>query len=191
MCPRKHSSRRGATLIEVLTSALITVLVLGTVLGIVFAGSSSWARGMGKIGAETGSQQAVRIVSQKLQEAMAVSVDQNGMGLTYRVPEKDGSGAFVVPLAWDGVTRRIQARGNELIELEGGSARVIASGLILKDPVSLKGSRPYVLFTPGPGQITRQVTIEVATRRYGFRAKTVANRSRETIFLRNIPQLTQ
>ena len=191
MCAKKRQLKRGAVLIELITAAGITVLVLGGAVSTLFVGSAAWARGMGKIGAEVDSQMAVRIVAQQLREAMSVKVDADGKGLTYRVPQTDKSGAYTLPISWDGRVRSVRVQKDKLVLADGQSNRVIASGLVFSDPVSKNGNQPYRIFTPGPGTVTRQVTIQIATSRYGVGAKKVASRSRETIFLRNIPQLTQ
>lgn len=188
---KSRKKQRGSTLVELLTASGVTTLVLLGSLSILFAGSASWAQGVGKIGAETDAQMSVRTVSEALSEAMSVTVDPNGMGLSYRVPLKDASGDFALPVTWDGVNRRIEVEGTKLAMIDGGNKRIIASGLIFTDPVSVHGSKPYELFTPGQGNVTRQVTIEVATKRLGFHAKPLLSRSRETIFLRNIPVLTK
>jgi hypothetical protein len=151
------------------------------------SGSAAWAKGMGKIGAETEAQMSVRVIAQQLREAMNVTVDSNGMGLTFQIPQKDSNGNFSVPEVSDGVTHRLEAEGNSLVLITGNSKRILSKDLIFTDPVSANGATAYQLFTPGSGAITRQVTIEVATKRFGYKANTVSTRSRETIFLRNIP----
>ena len=183
----KRKVRRGATLTELLTAAAVSVLALIGATSIMISGSAAWAKGMGKIGAETEAQMSVRVIAQQLREAMAVSVDSGGMGLTFKVPSKDANGNFSVPEVPDGVLHRIEAEGNSLVLITGNTKRVLSKDLIFTDPVSNNGASAYKLFTPGSGLVTRQVTIEVATKRFGYKANTVSTRSRETIFLRNIP----
>ena len=188
---RSRKKRLGATLVELLTGAAITILVLVGSMSILVAGSASWAQGLGKIGAETDAQMSVRLISQDLAEAMSVTVDSNGEGLTYRLPSTDGSGNYLLPVTWDGITRRIQVQGNSLVLTAGSATRFLAKDLIFTDPLSANGTGSYQVFTPGPGTVTREVTIEIVTSRSGYRNKTVHSRSRETIFLRNIPVLTK
>src|SRR5947209_4050189 len=165
MASSRKKKQLGATLIELLTAAGITIVVLLGSLSILVAGSASWAQGLSKIGAEMDAQMSVRAISQQLAEAMFVSVDSDGMGLTYRLPEKDATGNYVLPITWDGVSRRIEVQNKNLVLIDRGVKRVLAHGLILTDPLSSRGTAPYHIFTPGAGTLTRQVTVEVATQR--------------------------
>lgn len=183
----RTTRQRGATLIELLTSATITLLVMAGAVAVLFSGSTSWARGIGKIGAESDAQMSIRVVSQQLREAMAVTVDPDGTGLTYRVPQMDAAGDYLFPITWDGVKRRIVLKRDQLQLIDGSSTRILARGVVKTD--ALNNNVPYRIFTAGPGAITRQVTIEIAVKKAAERAKTVVSRSRETVFLRNIPEM--
>src|SRR5947209_17276173 len=107
-----RKKRLGATLIELVVATGISVMVLGACVSIMCAGSASWASGLGRIHADNSAQLAVRMVSKRLQEAMSVAVDANGMGLSYQLPQADSAGNYMLPLAWDGVNRRIQIVNN-------------------------------------------------------------------------------
>lgn len=189
MMKRSRRLHRGATLIETLTASFISVLVLtGTVMTL-FAGSSSWIRGETKIQAESEAQIGVRIASQQLREALSISVDSNGLGVSFSTPLKDGNGNYVVPAQPDGVVRRIALNGTNLVLSDGVTNHTIAHGVILTDPLSPGGSGTYKIFTPGSGTIVRQVTVEIVTQRLGLGNKAIKSRNRETIFIRNVPQL--
>ena len=177
-------------MIEVLTAAVLSVMVLSSVVAALLSGMQSWARGAGKIHAETSSQQSLRTVSNELREAMSVTVDANGRGLSYRIPEKDGDGSYIVPAQWDGVSRRIYVNeaGSVFLGPAGGE-REIAGGLVLMDPKrSMASYRPFV---PGLGSIVRRLDVMFVIRQYGAGANYEYSRIRETIYLRNIPSLSQ
>lgn len=182
---------RGATMIEVLTASFMTVMVVTSAIATMLYGLSSWAKGQGRIYAESDSQKAVRIMSQELREAMVVVVDSDGLGLTYRRPELDSDGTYVTPAVWDGVTRRIELSGSNLRIVTGGSVRVICSGVVLTDPLTTGGTGTYKIFQSGSGTITRQITVQVVTQRNSYKAEKSKSRTRETIFLRNVPELTK
>lgn len=186
---RQFRKRRGATLVEVVTASGIGVLVLSGAVMTLFAGMSSWAQGESRISAESDAQGAVRIISKELREAMAVSVDGNGRGLSYRLPERDGSGDYVVPAVWDGVTRRIEYTDGIIRTFDGESYRTICRGVILTDPLTQGGAGGYRPFVAGSGTIVRQVTVQIVKRAYGNRNHVVTSRRRESIFFRNIPEL--
>jgi hypothetical protein len=190
-----RKKQRGATLVELVVATGLSVMVLGVCLSILFAGSASWATGLGETASASYAQNAVRTISKRLQEAMSVTVATNGQSLTYKLPQTDGQGNYTLPLTWDGVNRQILIQNNSnLVMVDGARQQVVAYGVIFTDPYSTNGTKPYVLFTPGIGTTTNQVTIEVATQAYAHNTHgattKVASRERETIYLRNIPQIT-
>lgn len=169
-----------------MTAAVFTVLVLTGAFAALLSGSSAWIRGGGSMNAEATAQRAVRKVAHELRQAMVVTVDGDGRGLTYRMPMVDGSGSYTVPPVWDGVTRRIELAGANLDIIENGNRRRLASGVILTDPL---GNQSYRIFTAGAGAVTRQITVQLAVQKNTVKDYQVSSRSRETIFLRNIPEL--
>ncbi|HAP41099.1 MAG TPA: hypothetical protein DCQ94_15275 [Nitrospira sp.] len=188
---RNRFRQRGVTLAEVMVSASISTVVLFSAITIFLSGISAWARGQGRMDAETQSRQAVRVVSDALREAMWVSVDADGMGLTYRLPRVDGDGAFEVPVIWDGIDRRIALTSGKLNLTDAAGTRTICRNIRLTDPESPGGLSTYRIFTPGPGSITRRLAVQVVTETNGARSEKVVGRKRETVFLRNIPELTR
>jgi Tfp pilus assembly protein PilW len=200
MKSRKSNRRRGATLIEALTASGLSILALFTAVSVMISGMGSWAKGQGRIDAEGDAQAAIRAISNELREAMAVTV-VSGTVIEYRLPRKDEAGNFIVPAEWDGVARRIEwiATGSGIgnIRVTGGTTnRTLCRNVILRDPQSsgftpTSGGSSYAIFTAGAGAITRQLTIMIATRANGSRNQYVVSRSRETVFLRNIPSLTR
>ena len=187
--------RRGATLLEVMTASMLTLLVLGSVLAVMYSGMRSWVSGQGHIEAEMDGSQAIRRLAMELREAMAVTVASDGQSLTYRLPRRNASGAFSVPAEWDGVMRRVvtESLGGGRFALRigiAGSETTLTRNLILTDP-NLTGNPTYRVFTPGAGTITRQLQIRLVTRTTGYRGVPVHHRVDEMLFLRNIPSLTQ
>lgn len=200
MKSRKRNRRGGVTTIEVLTASALSVVATFTAVAVMISGMSSWAKGQGRIMAEGDAQNAVRTISNELREAMAVTV-LSGTAVEYRLPLKDGNGNFVVPAQWDGVTRRIEWSSTDgglgLVRVTGGSTNnVICRNVLLRDPQSsgftpTTGGSTYNIFTAGAGTVTRQLTIMLATRANAAKKEYVVSRSRETVFLRNIPTLTR
>jgi hypothetical protein len=176
-------------MVEVILSAGITSLVLLAGVSTFLMAMSSWFQGQGTIDAQSGSQLAVRTISKELREAMAVLADEDGLGLSYRLPLVDGDGDYVMPIEWDGIDRRIQLEGADLVIREDDARRVLCSGVVLAD--SQAGGQAYRIFTPGAGAVTRSLTVMVVTRKNAQGDTYAASRSRETIFLRNIPELAR
>ena len=187
----QRKKQRGATMVEVVTGAAITTLVLFGSTAAMISGMNSWARGQGKIDADSQSQKAVRVISMELRQAMTVTVDSNGLGLTYRLPSKDANGDYIIPVVWDNIYRRIEYSNGVIKILTGENNHVICRNVILTDPFSTGGVASYKIFTAGSGAITRQLVVMIATRTNGARTENVTGRVRESIYLRNIPSLTQ
>lgn len=182
---------RGATMIEVLTASFMTVMVVTTAVATMLYGLSSWAKGQGRIYAETDSQKAIRLISMELREAMSVIVDGDGLGLSYRRPQLDVNGNYITPAVWDNVNRRIELSGSTLRIVTDGQARTICTGVVLTDPLTSGGTGTYRVFQAPAGAITRQITVQVVTRRNTYKTMQSYSRSRETIFLRNVPELSK
>lgn len=187
---RKRNRRRGATLVEIALAASTSVLVLGGAVGTFVMSAKTWLQGESKLDADNNSNQAIRTISKEMREAWQVTVDADGKGLTYLKPAKDTYGNYIMPITSDGVTRRIEMNGSDL-RITGGGNRTICRSLILTDPLSSGGTSPYKIFTAGSGSITRSLTIMLVTQRSGVNGKNNTSRIRETIFLRNIPELTK
>lgn len=188
---RNLRKRRGATLLEVITATGLSSMMLFGALSVFLHGSASWLRGTAKINVNEDAQGAVRAITQELREAMSVAVDGDGLGLSYRLPQVDGNGDYVVPAVWDGIERRIDLDdGRILLSADGADDKVLCRGVILTDPLS-GTSATYKTFTAGAGTITRQLTVMVVTKANEYRKEDAKSRSRETVFLRNIPELTR
>lgn len=189
---KRLSRRRGVTLAEVALAATTSVLVLTGSIGTFVMCTKTWLQGESRIDAQSNSAGAIRTISKELREAMSITVDGSGNGLSYRKPSKTGAGDYVMPIVWDGVNRRIELNGTSVrITAEGQPSRVVCSGLRLTDPKSSGGVVPYKIFTPGAGSITRSLTIMLVPERNGTAGYKNNSRIRETIFLRNIPELTR
>ena len=171
----------------------MSVVILVSVVSLFLFGMATWFRGQARLDANGTSQIAVREIANELKEAMFLSVDSDGKGITFQRPSKDGSGNYTQPEAWDNVTRRIALNSSgELWLLSNGvNTRRLCKGVILTDPLSSGGSAAYKPFVGGAGTLTRSVTIMIVAQKNNFKNENVTSRSRETIFLRNIPQLTQ
>jgi len=185
----KTNKRRGVSLVETVMAAGLAVLAFYGATMLFVNGSVSWIRGYGRMDAETKTNDAVRAISRQIREAMAVTVDANGLGITYQLPAKDSTGTYLSPIVWDGVTRRIELDGTSLKMVGGQSPQTICSNVILTDPDSLNGTTPYQVFTAGTGSITRSLTVMLVSSWSADFNKMATSRSREIIYLRNIPEL--
>jgi hypothetical protein len=120
---------------------------------------------------------------------MAVAVDPNGTTMTFRLPTRDVNGDFAMPLTFDGVVRQFTLQGDRLVLTEAGVPRVIATGLVRQNEGQAWSTTTNRIFTAGTGGITRSIVVRFVTRREQTYQKRVTSAARETIYLRNIPEL--
>lgn len=183
----KRKKTAGFTLVETLTAALITPLVLGGVIVVYLAGATSWSKGHASISATASSQMGVRTACELLRNAMWISVSSDGATVRYRMPARDEAGDFIVPAQSDGVFRAISVSGSDLVSQVGGTKKVVCSHIIAFDPLTANRTS-YKFFTPGPGAVPTSITVELATSEAAPRGQSTYGRNRETIYLRNIPE---
>jgi type II secretory pathway pseudopilin PulG len=188
----RRRTRRGLTLIESLFAVSVTAMAIFSATGIWVASVKDWAIGQDRIETETESQIAVRVVADHLREAMTVQIDADGQGISYRKPQTDSSGDYLIPPVWDGVERRIYLDDGSLWldESGNGNARELADRVVTNDPGD-PDRGDFEIFTPGPGTIIREVTVFVATEGRTVDGRESVGRHRETIYLRNVPSMTQ
>ena len=182
-------TRNGVTLVETLVVTLMSTIVIFASLACFLQGVGSWAKGQSNMTVQDQSRRTVRIISDELRESMSVFVDADGMGLTYRKPRLDAEGNFETPVIWDGVTRRIYCSEGKIYMGPDGDERVICRDVIVTDP-KIVGNPAYKTFVPAAGSITRAVDVKIITSTAsGVDANKVISRKRETVFLRNVPEL--
>lgn len=184
---RRKSKKSGFTLMEMMTAAVISTMILFAAITMFISGATAWMKGSEAIETETQSKQAIRMISNELREAMLVTIDGNKLGVTYRLPQRQSDGTFVAPAVWDGVTRRIYLSNGKIYLQDNGGSRVICRNVILTDPKNSNAS--YVLFTAGAGATLRDLTVKIITQRVIPRGPTLYSRKREVVFLRNVPSI--
>jgi hypothetical protein len=185
---RTNRRRRGATMIEVVVGAGVSVVTLIGGVGCFMAGMMSWMKGVGAMDSISKSQESVKMVSQQLREAMSVKITDSGNVVTYSLPAKNGSGEYALPLISDGIIRKFVLSNGSLTHQVGPNSRVIADHVLDNDPNT--GS-PYTVFEANNGTVTRQVIITLVTTRQGYRDNWTPSRARESVYLRNVPQLSR
>lgn len=183
--------RRGVTTLEILIGLSLTAIVLlGGVIALLST-MHAWYRGEARIQVELASTQALQHIRDRLREAMSVSVDTDGRGITFRLPVRDSEGKYKLPPEWDGIERRIYVDANgKLISFDGERETVLLDDVVFTDRRGGQEGPLYLPFTSGGGAIVRQVTVHLVTEKM-LRAEgeTAYGRVRETILLRNTPSI--
>ena len=181
------SRRRGSTITEVMLASSISTIVLFAGVGTFLVGMRSWIRGQASVDALNGSQRAVRVISNELREAMSLVIAGDGRTVTYQKPLKDANGNFVTPMQTDGFTRTISVSGAGVLTMTAqGQTRTLAKGLVLTD-----GGIPYNPFSAVNASLTRSLTVKLVSSQTGPMNSNVLSRVRETLYLRNVPQLSR
>lgn len=187
-------------MVETVTAAVVGSAVLIGTLTIFLATASSWARGQTRIFVENDARVAVDGITNQLMDAMRVTVDADGKGLTYEVPTRDANGniafTFPGPALGDGVQRRIFYRvvttpkgpEGQIVHVDNRGTRILARNVVLSDPAV--GDATYRPFTANIGTTANGLTVLLVVRQESSTGKTYYGRRRETVQLRNVPHLT-
>ncbi len=179
----KHA--RGFSIIEALVASGISMGAIAVTTFIYFSGMGSWAKGQGDIDSMASSQVIVKKVAKELQEAISVDVNASGLRVDYQLPAKDANGNYSSPAVSDNVTRSFVVTGGNLIHVNGPDSRILATNMLLKNPVN------NLIFVPFKGDgnvISRRVQITFATEKLGQLHDKRSSCVTETIYLRNIPR---
>lgn len=182
----------GFTLPEMVMGVAILAIVVGLSTVALVTTLNAWGRGQTRINAEVEASQALRKIRDNLKEAMSVTVDANGQGISFQLPRKDLAGEYVTPPVWDGVSRRIVLEsGGRVVLTAGGTSTTILTDVTTTDYRGEGSPVSYRLFTAGSGTVTRSVTVQLVTERMVRSDNDNAyGRVRETILLRNTPSIT-
>jgi len=186
----KRKKIKGATLFEVVVGSSLSTIVLFSLTVTLLGGTTSWTKGQTKIQADVSSQQTLRGITTQLREAMSVTVNGEGTIVDYRLPQKDESGSYVVPAVWDGVARRVyfNSANKKIIQVINGKHTVLCEDISTTDPAT---NTAYKFFVPGSGAIVRQLTVMLVIKPSTSSDQALTSRIRETIYLRNVPIVTQ
>ena len=184
----RHRMRRGVTLVETLTAVGISTITLLGGVACYLSGLMSWTKGEGAMTSLTSSQESVRFISKEIREATHVTINSAGTQLTYEVPVKNDDGSYALPLVSDSVSRLFKVENGSLVQKIGTSTRTIATNVLSTDPNS---GQSYKFFQSNDGAVAREIVILLVTSKPGYRSNWEPSRVRETVYLRNVPQLSR
>jgi hypothetical protein len=169
-------------------AAGLTATVVMTSVAIFLFASYTWLKGSAHVMAEADSELAIQAIDRQLRESLLIAVDANGNGLTYELPLHNPDGSYAVPEVWDNVTRRIALSGTSLVMTSsGGPTQVLARSIYPYDPLA-SGQTTYKIFTAPAGQKISFLTVMIVTSQLDGQQNLITSRSREAVYLRNLPQ---
>lgn len=179
----RRGGQRGFTLLETLTAtSLFSIMLLGGVT-LMLNGVSSYERDITRTSAEADVGRAIRVISEQLRQAVTVTVDSGGQGLTYTLPARQSDGSLVVPITSDGISRRIYrtANGRHLaIDGMNQTSTPLRTLILVEDlaPVSVTGPLFNLSLT------NRALTIGISSR-VSTGQETFTPRKTEIVKIRN------
>jgi Tfp pilus assembly protein PilW len=181
---------RGYSLVETLMAVSLTSIVLLTATSVFMYASYRWIQNSVSVKADADSSLAVQMIDRQLRQAMVITVDPNGNGVTYELPMQNPDGSYAVPLLWDGVTRRIALQGTTLV-MSGsdGTSETLAFNVYPYDPLAPPNTAYQIFTAPAVTSFT-SLNVMVVTGLGDNAQNLVTSRSRQTVYLRNIPQTT-
>jgi len=175
-----------------IASSILTIILVAGV-AVMASTLQSWVKNTRKVDAENSGSYAVRYIASRLQEAYSASVSSDGKTLTYYLPIKDGNGRYVTPIVAENTARQFYVSDGNLYDSQDGETRLLVPHISLVDPLIAGSDKSYKPFLAGTGQVVHTITVHLVTLQQTSDSDTnkVRSRHRQTILLRNTPEITQ
>ncbi len=147
-------SRRGFTLVEVLTGMFVMSIVMFASLALMITGTRTYMNVDADTTTSSPSAQAIREISLAIRNSMAVSLNSSGTVLSYTLPARSatadpvtGEKEFTDPLTSDGVARSYTVNFTAKTLTDDVTGRKLVRDLSSTDPQP--GSSQYnMAYTP-------------------------------------------
>lgn len=183
--------RRGFSIVEIMVGLTLLAMTLIAVVSLFITGFRSYYRTSAKVELAQKNAQGIRVVSERLADAINVAVSADGRTITYNLPMRmatpdpvTGEREYLDPLVPDGVSRTftINAAG----KLTDGTARTFVSRITLTDPDTSSSTykqvyKPFTISTVGS---SKALTINLVTLQK-IQGKDQFSRMKTTLLLRN------
>lgn len=178
---------RGFTLVELLLSTGLISVVVGTLVYAQVNLMRDWQRGMNREQVERETQKALRNARQAVMEARTITVNSAGTLVTFKLPARDFSGNYTIPLEPEsGSSRTLQVdwSSGELRLTQNGSTRVLLRNIVQTNNGS--SYNPFTLNQYAPGMAVLHVRLSVRREASGPGHPIAYTWVEETVLLRNI-----
>lgn len=178
-----RGGRRGFTLLETLTATSLFSVMLLSGVTLMLNGVSSYERDVTRTSAEADVGKAIRVISEQLRQAVTVTVDTDGQGLTYTLPARQGNGSLVVPITSDGITRRIYRTANgQRLAIDGmnQTSTPLRTFILVEDLAPADVTGPLFNLSPTNRALTIGISSRVTTGQ-----ETFTPRKTEIVKIRN------
>lgn len=173
----------GFTFVEIMLATGVSALVVGTLIYAQVNLLRSWEYGVQREQVERETQRAFRRLRQLFSEAAVVSVNGDGTVARVRLPQKDGTGNYRVPIEPENI--------EHVVTVAWSTRQLVLDGQTLLRGVADRrndGSpyRPFTLIQLGRGRAALHLRLNVSRRMrlpYERYAQTWVE---ETVFLHNL-----
>lgn len=188
---RFRRRQRGFTVVELVTGAGVLTLVLLMGVNIMAMAYRSVHQGMQNATIENDTQYSIRYIAHRLREAAAVTVDSDGLGISFYAPAKDGNGNYVTPLTPSSVEHRFYYSDGKIYERLGDrTPKAVVDYAMNSDPTTGQSGSSFRIFRASSSGVVRMITVLLVARR-STPSGYVTARVREAVYLRNIPSVTR
>jgi Tfp pilus assembly protein PilV len=184
--------RRGFSTVEVMVGLTLLTMTLIAIVSLFITGFRSYYRTSAQVELAQENAQGMRVICERLSEAINVTVSADGRTLTYNLPMRTltadpvtGEREYSDPLTSDGVNRTFTV--NAAGKLTDGTARSFVNRITLidPDPSSIGYKQVYKPFTLTTVGSTKALTINLITLQK-VHGKDQFARMKTTLLLRNL-----
>ena len=175
--------RAGMTLIEITVSLAIIILAVFGMTGILVHSGRSSARTQGQSDLDSGVALAAERVQGYLIEARSITIDTDGLGLTYKYPTKNPDGTYTSsPAAVEATSRRLDV-SNGVLSSSDEPDRPILTDIPDVDPETGTATRIFSVGLSG-----REVQVRLVSQKTVTGGCTQHSAITSRIRPRNMPQ---
>ncbi|HMS56378.1 MAG TPA: hypothetical protein PKA27_13345 [Fimbriimonadaceae bacterium] len=183
--------RRGASLMELSVTLTMLLFTMLGIIGLFVSGLGSFDQTRKAVEVSSDNAQGMRFISERLREAVTISITDSGRTITYTLPRMTNSpdsntGEIEVqyPVASDGVERSFTVANGELTDTESDRVLVRNIASVDPDPESSQYNQAYAPFQLTTIGSYRAVTINLITKQQAAQ-KEVYARMKTTVLVRN------
>ncbi len=184
-------NRRGITMVELLVASATMMLMVIGACTLFFGASKQFYNTEADVDITQSNANGIRYVTQKIRQAMNLTISNNGMTVSYTMPaysnyydDVTDERELIVPLVSDGVARSFTVSGSKLYDDKTG--KVLVKNIVLTDPdpASSQYNQTYAPFQLTTIGSRRALTINLITQRSVSSTKRYA-RMKTTVIIRN------
>lgn len=183
-------TRRGFTLVELMTGMGILAVTLLVIINLLIYGIRSFGKTTTDVNISQQNAQGMRRVIETIRSAVSISISSDGKRITYTLPRMSsvddpvtGEKEYLTPIQSDGISRYFLVSGGNLTDHTG---RVLVRSITATDPepTSSQYNQAYAPFQSTTIGSRRAVTVTLITKEQVNGSQRWA-RMKSTVLIRN------